>query len=298
MSDNTNAAPGFGALMPSQPYDLPPDERPRVGVPKPMDLYGGISPLDREEEALNQLRRRASQLYDPASMVEPIRWEDPAYEKLQQTFDNADRGYRFQKLGFLPGRDNEDIFAKDLSRWEKIGLAWDQMGELAKTTFAEQWSTEASFWGNLATGQVKDAFAPFGEKEKLQEMFDEMQNTTNQNYIPLTFEERSGDYGFGKFSTALGQFGFTLGTIGAYSTQLALEFGLAALLAPESGGASVVAAGAVANLTILLAPVVVARHNLVQHAVVAVWPAGKGVVVHHIQHHFESRSVERRDAAA
>ena len=248
MADNTNVIPGFGALMPSQPYDLPPDERPRVPIPSPMDLNGGITPIDREAEALNQLRRKASQLYDPASMVEPIRWEDPAYEKLQQTFDNADRDYRFQKLGFLPGRDNEDIFAKDLSKWEKIGLAWDQMGELAKTTFAEQWSTEASFWGNLATGQVKDAFAPFGEKEKLQEMFDEMQNTTNQNYIPLSFEERSGDYGFGKFSTALGQFGFTLGTIGAYSTQLALEFGFAALLAPESGGASIVAAGAgVAN---------------------------------------------------
>lgn len=243
MSDNTNVIPGFGALMPSRPYDLPPDSTPRVPIPDSLQ-FDNISPIDREREALNQLRRTAANTYDPASMVEPIRWEDPSYEKLQQTFDNADRGYRFQKLGFMPGRDNEDYFAKDLTRWEKIGLAWDQMGELAKTTFAEQWETEAEFWGNLATGQVRNAFAPFGDKEELQGLFDKMQSITNRNYIPLTFEERSGDYGFSKFSTALGQFGFTLGTIGAFATQLGLEFGLAALLAPESGGASIVAAGA------------------------------------------------------
>ncbi len=243
MSDNTNVIPGFGALMPSQPYDLPPDRTPRVPIPDPLQ-FDNISPADREREALNQLRRTAANTYDPASLVEPIRWEDPSYEKLQQTFDNADRGYRFQSLGFMPGRDNEDYFAKDLTRWEKMGLAWDQMGELAKTTFVEQWETEASFWGNLATGQVKDAFAPFGDQQELQNIYDTMQSISNRNYIPLTFDERAGDYGFGKFATALGQFGFTLGTIGAFSTQLALEFGLAALLAPESGGASIIAAGA------------------------------------------------------
>lgn len=241
MPDNSNIVPAFGALMPSRPYDVPEQRVPDVPGPIQLD---NLSFEDKERQAWEKFKVKAAGAYDPASIVQPIRWDDPSYENLQQTFDNPERGGRFQKLGFLPGRDNEDYFANSLTKWEKLGLAWDQMGELAKTTFAEQWETEAEFWGNLATGRVKDAFLPFGEQEELQSMYDNMKAITTKNYIPLTTAERAGEFGFGKFATTLGQFGFTLGTIGAYATQLGLEFAFTALTAVESGGASVVAEGA------------------------------------------------------
>ena len=243
MPDKSNIDPGFGVLVPNKPYDVPEQRTPVVAPPGP--LYGeGPSVLQTEQEALDKFRRQAGSHFEFQSLIQPIRYDDPMYDKLQRTFDNADRDYLFQKLGFMPNRDNEDLFANNLTRWQKLGLAWDQMGELAKTTFAEQWETEAEFWGNLATARVKDAFLPFGDQEELQSMYDTMQSISSNNYIPLTSEERAGDYGFGKFATALGQFGFTLGTIGAFATQLGLEYGFAALTAVETGGASVVAAGA------------------------------------------------------
>ena len=72
-----------------------------------------------------------------------------------------------------------------------------------------------------------------------------VENITTQNYIPLTSKEQQGEeYGFGKLATGIGQIGFTLGTIGAVSTQLGLELAATALLAPETGGGSLVAEGA------------------------------------------------------
>jgi hypothetical protein len=245
MDENANVIDGgLGALLPSQP--IPSPELPTSTPYNFEELQRGSS-LDfvqRENEAINSLRKSAARNFDPNSIVQPIRWEDESYEKLQQTFDNADRGYRFQELGFLPNRPNEDYFAKSLTKWEKIGLAWDQMGALAKETFAEQWNTEADFWGNLATGKIKDAFAPFGDEDELAAMYKTMQDVTTKNYIPLTLEERSGEYGFGKFATGLGQFGFTLGTMGAFATQLGVEFVAAALLVPETAGGSALGFGA------------------------------------------------------
>jgi len=245
MDENANVVDGgLGALLPSQPIPAP--QLPSLteyNFPSlTEDPTQGF--IQRENEAINNLRKAAARNFDPNSIVQPIRWDDPSYEALQQTFDNPERGYRFQELGFLPGRDNEDYFAKSLSKWEKIGLAWDQMGALAKETFMEQWSTEADFWGNLATGKIKDAFVPFSDQDELAAMYKTMQDISLKNYIPLTTQERSGEYGFGKFATALGQFGFTAGTMGAFATQLGIELLAASLLAPETGGASLVATGA------------------------------------------------------
>ncbi|HEY9704692.1 MAG TPA: hypothetical protein V6C58_19780, partial [Allocoleopsis sp.] len=248
MDENANVIDGgLGALLPSQPIPSPqlPASVPYNFEQALQSIQGDPTQnfIQRENEALNNLRKAAARTFDPNSIVQPIRWDDPSYEALQQTFDNPERDYRFQELGFLPGRDNEDYFAKSLSKWEKIGLAWDQMGALAKETFAEQWSTEADFWGNLATGRVKDAFVPFSDQDELAAMYKTMQDISLKNYIPLTTEERSGEYGFGKFATALGQFGFTLGTMGAFATQLGLELAAAAVFAPETGGASLAATG-------------------------------------------------------
>jgi hypothetical protein len=235
--------PNIGALYPDHPMplqELPsPGENPVPITPNQTNNYSIADVLSK-----NDLQSLASKTYDPNFLVQPTRYNDESYDRLQKTFDNPDRNNLFSKVGFYPGANNEDKFAKSLSKWQKVGLAWDQMGGLAKETFKQQWITEASFWGNLASGQLKKAFLPFGDKEELEQMSRTMEDSVSKNYVPLTFEEQSGEFGFGKFATGLGQFGFTLGTMGAMGTQLGLELVASALLAPETEGGSVLGFGA------------------------------------------------------
>jgi len=235
-------APQLGALYPEAP--APMQELPSPGETIPyLPERRGSSDI-AEILSRNDLQSIANKSFDPNFLVQPTKYNDESYDRLQKTFDNPDRNNLFSKVGFYPGINNEDRFAKSLSKWQKVGLAFDQMWGLAKETFSQQWATEAQFWGNLVSGNVRNAFLPFNDKEELEQMSRTMESTTLQNYVPLTYEEQTGEFGFGKFATGLGQFGFTLGTIGAFGTQLALEAIAATLLAPETGGSSAVAFGA------------------------------------------------------
>lgn len=234
--------PQLGVLYPEGPSPL--QELPDPGQLPPPQPNQSADFSIADTLSRNDFQSVASKTFDPNYLVQPTRYNDESYDRLQKTFDNPERDNLFSKVGFRPGINNEDRFSTSLSKWQKVGLAWDQMWGLAKETFAQQWSTEGQFWGSLATGSIKQAFLPFDNKEELESMSRTMENTTLSNYIPLNYEEQTGHFGFGKFATGLGQFGFTLGTIGAFGTQLVLEMTAAALLAPETEGSSLVIAAA------------------------------------------------------
>jgi hypothetical protein len=240
--------PNFaGVLNPEEPADLQELPNPDLSLPANMPIVSPTSTADVMETNLNNFKSALSRSYDPNSLIQPIKYDDPSYEKLKASYSEQ-RGDLFNQAGFFPGRNNEDRYARSLDNWQKLGVAGDQMFALAKETFKSQWATEADFWGNLSTGNIKEAFIPFEDQEELKRMYDSMQDATKSNYIPLTLAEQQGQFGFGKFATSLGQFGFTLGTIGAFGTQMALEWGAAALLGFESGGSSLgVAAVSTAN---------------------------------------------------
>jgi hypothetical protein len=234
--------PNFaGVLSPEEPAPLQELPAPDLSLPANVPVVGPTSTADIIDTNLNNFKSALSRSYDPNYLVQPIKYDDPAYEKLKTSYSGR-RGDLFGELGFFPGRNNEDRYARSLDNWQKLGVAGGQMFDLAKETFASQWQTEADFWGNLSTGNIKEAFIPFEDQEELKRMYDSMQEATKSNYIPLTLSEQEGQFGFGKFATSLGQFGFTLGTIGAFATQMAIEWGAAALLAPETSGASLGAA--------------------------------------------------------
>lgn len=231
-----------GTLIQREPAPLDPLPQPNLDLPplntvRPPD---GGSSVDADYE---RLKMGMSQFQDPRWVVEPVRYDDPMYGMLEGTF-NGKNNDLFNKKGFYPGINNEDRYARGLTNWEKLGVAMGNMGALAKDTFAEQWKTEAEFWGNLVTGDVKEALLPFNDPNEMERMYQNMNEATRTNYVPLTLEEQSGQFGFGKFATTLGQFGFTLGTVGAFATQMGLEIAAAALLAPETAGASIAAEGA------------------------------------------------------
>lgn len=234
--------PQLGALYPEGPSPL--QELPDPGqLPPPQPNQTSDFSI-ADTLSAKDFQPLASRTFDPNFLVQPTKYNDESYDRLQKTFDNPERNNLFSKVGFHPGINNEDRFATSLSKWQKVGLAWDQMTGLAAETFKQQWSTEAAFWGNLASGSLKKAFLPFDNKEELEAMSRTMESTVTSNYVPLNYEEQTGHFGFGKFATGLGQFGFTLGTIGAFATQIGLEMVAAALLAPETEGASIVGFGA------------------------------------------------------
>ncbi len=245
-TDNQDVSP-LGVLYPEGLQPLQGLANPGLTVTP--DLTGGyigggtqMDPYDALKN--NSLSSYSSKVFDPANITQPLKYSDESFTKLQKTFDNQDRDFLFRQVGFYPYENNEDRFARNLTRWQKAGLAWDNMTSLAGETFKEYWVTEGKFWGNLVTGDIKDAFLPFNEKQELENMGRLMQDITTQNYIPLTLAEQRGEeFGFGKFATALGQFGFTLGTMMGFSTQLGLELAAAALLTPETGGASIAVEG-------------------------------------------------------
>lgn len=235
--------PQLGALYPEAPAPL--QQLPSPGetqTPVQIPQQGSTSIADVLSK--NDFQSIANKSFDPNFLVQPTRYNDESYDRLQKTFDNPDRGNMFSKVGFYPGVNNEDRFAKSLSKWQKAGLAFDQMWGLTKESFTQQWATETQFWGSLASGQFGKAFLPFADTKELEEMSRTMEKVSTQNYIPLTYEEQIGHYGFGKLATGFSQLGFTLGMIGAASTQLALEATAATLLAPETAGASALEFGA------------------------------------------------------
>ena len=224
--------------------DMPaPAEIPDLPSPTPLPApeygaYGGQSTEDLLKSNLDKFKQSASQTFDYNSLIQPIRYDDPVYDRLQKSYEGQ-RGDLFNKLGFFPDINNEDRYARSLTKWQKLGVAMGMVGDLAKDTFFGQWETEADFWKNLSTGKFKQAFLPEYSNEDLLKMNASLERATTENYIPLSSAEQNGEYGFGKLATGIGQFGFTLGTIGAFGTQMALEMGAAALLAPVTEGLSV-----------------------------------------------------------
>jgi len=91
-----------GALLPSPSIELPPDSRPNVPVPEPTftDIDKQLRPS--EEEAKNQLRISAAKLQDPASLIEPKRWDNPLNS---DEFDKIQNCPNYEKYGFYARND-------------------------------------------------------------------------------------------------------------------------------------------------------------------------------------------------
>ena len=175
----------------------------------------------------------------------PFNRKDSGFDPLYNSF--KDNGV-YDKLGFIPGYDNDDIYARNIGKTGQFVQAlkgivpfMGEKGSLTGMAFKEGWRNEGDFWSGLFTGDLKKAFGLTMDQADLERISKVSDDIMNSNYIPMTKEQRDTSFNFGKFAQSFQQFGFTLGTTGQFLTQSGLEMIATALTAPETLGGSIVA---------------------------------------------------------
>lgn len=174
-----------------------------------------------------------------------------AFNRKESGFDQLYNSFKdngvYDKLGFIPGYDNEDIYAHAIGKGGQFVQALKGIYPLGKMAHEEGWRNEGDFWSGLFTGDLKKAFGLTMDQADLERISKASQEITDSHYIPLTKEQREGSFNIGKFSQGFQQFGFTLGTTAQFLEQSGIEWAAAALTAPETAGGSLVAE--LANMT-------------------------------------------------
>jgi len=164
---------------------------------------------------------------------------DPLYNSFKDTL------YRTE--GFIPYRDNEDLYARELGKSGQLWQGIKGILPLAGIAHNEAWKSEADMWAGLVQGDLNKALSLTMDKDDLLKLNELSNEVNNSHYVPLTQEQREGSFNMGKFSRGLQQFGFTLGTTAQFLEQTALETAVTALTAPGTVGGSILAE--IGNLT-------------------------------------------------
>lgn len=209
----------------------------------PMNLElmgGGNSQVDPYDQLDQQLISSSNKLSNPNDVYQPIEFnsKDSNFWSFYNTFGED----KYKTLGFEFDKNNDDLYSRNLDKLDKLGLALGNAWALTKETYVEAWKNEGAFWKNLVSGEFSKALSLEQDPVELQRLYDVSKEISSRHYTPMSLEEQNGEYGFGKFSQTLGQFGFTAGTILQVVTQTAAEAAVAYLAAIPSGGASIAGA--------------------------------------------------------
>lgn len=243
MPDNIELAPG-GNLYGPNPNVAPFLDAPVLpDLPSVSDYTASRNNYDVTGASLDNMLR------DTLANVKTNEAETKAFTGIkfstkESGFDPIYKSFKdslYNKIGFIPGYDNEDIYARNLGKTGQLWQGIKGVVPLIGVSHNEAWSTEADFWGNLFTGNFKKAFSLSMDQEDLQTLSDISKEINDSNFVPLTAEQREGTFNVGKLSRGLQQFGFTAGTLLQFAEQTALEMGITALGILPSGGASVAA---------------------------------------------------------
>lgn len=161
--------------------------------------------------------------------------KEEGFDKIYSSFKDD----LYQRLGFIPGENNEQAYAQALGKAGQLGQGIKGILPIAFQAHNEGWKTEANFWGNLFKGNFAKAFSMTSDPKELQALYEASNKISDANFVPLTDEQKEGSFNVGKLSTGLQQFGFTLGTSVQFLEQSLIEWGAALLLAPETGTGSI-----------------------------------------------------------
>lgn len=202
-------------------------------------LSGGAGQAEDYESSIRRklagvsVNRAQNQAFTPIAFNSKESGFDPIYNSFKDSL------YRTE--GFIPGRDNEDLYARELGKSGQLWQGLKGILPLAGIAHNEAWKSEADMWSNLLKGDFKKAFSMTMDREDMLKLNQLTNDVNNSNFVPLTLEQREGSLNMGKFARGIQQFGFTLGTTAQFLEQTALEMGVAALTAPETGFGSVLA---------------------------------------------------------
>lgn len=168
--------------------------------------------------------------FDPV----PFNRKESGFDPIYKSFGDG----LYKKLGFIPGYDNEDMYANELGKSGQFWQGLKGIVPLAGMAHNEAWRSEADFWGGLFQGDLKKAFSMTMDEGDLQRIYDESREVFDSNFVPLTREQRDSSFNMGKFSRGFQQFGFTAGTMLQFAEQTLAEMAIGAVASEVTGGLS------------------------------------------------------------
>ncbi len=158
------------------------------------------------------------------SDIEPVGY-DPEMEQMDRYAGSS----HFKDLGFLPGRDNEELYGQNQGTWEAIGNGITQAYELAKFQFVDQ----VKGWGRLVDGIFSADLSKIYDDGDLDDVNKKMEQIMNDSPIFMTKHDQNSIFTGKNLANLIGQTGFTLG---ALSEIVAEELILSAVTAATAGG--------------------------------------------------------------
>lgn len=157
---------------------------------------------------------------------------DPVKENLDRY---ADSKYS-KNLGFLPGRDNEELYGRAQSGWGAFMAGVTGAWKLAKFQFADQFKG----WGRLVDGIFSSDLSKVYDAGDLDHVNNEMQRIMNENPVFMTEKDRNHVFTWANLANNVQQTGFTLGAV----SEIAAEELLMTALTVGTGGSSAELQGA------------------------------------------------------
>lgn len=136
----------------------------------------------------------------------------------------------YNRLGFIPGADNEEAYGREQSGWNKITNAIKGAWKLAKFQFWDQ----LKGWGRMVDAVSTADLSKLYTQDDVDHVNNEMNRIMNENPIFLTQHDQNHVFTLGNFANTIQQTGFTLGAIGEIaSEELAMS-----MLTGATGGAA------------------------------------------------------------
>lgn len=228
----------LGQLRINDPQTLGP--LPDYGTPETLqrisDLYAELgrikseNPIARSRGAMKTSEdfmlpsvRRAISPKIQVSDLEPIQF-DVGRERPER----YEQSKYFKDIGFLPGQDNEELYSKYQTNWEKltngIAGAWD----IAKFQFVDQ----LKGWGRLVDSIFSTDLNKLYDQDDMAQVNAELEDIMNRNAVFQGQSDRDSVFTMANIGNFIQQSGFTLGAL----AEIAAEELVLSLVTAGTGG--------------------------------------------------------------
>ena len=165
------------------------------------------------------------------SDIEPVQF-DPVQERLGRYQGSK----YFRDIGFLPGRDNEELYGRAQTGWEAFTNGISGAWQLAKFQFVDQ----LKGWGRMVDSVFSGDLDKLYDQNDLEAVNSDLDDIMNKNPVFMTKNDRDKIFTWANVANVVQQSGFTLGAI----AEIAAEELLLTALTASTGGAAAPVQGA------------------------------------------------------
>lgn len=200
------------------------------------DIYSRIKALKSANPLLSSHGKSPSDALKFPSIKEassPINKSSDAiptpFDPGRERYDRYRDSKYYKNIGFIPGRDNEELYGRAQSGWGALAAGITGAWKIAKFQFVDQ----LKGWGRLVDGIFSGDLSKIYDDNDLQEVNTDMQRIMDENPVFLTEKDRNSVMTWANFANIVQQSGFTLGAL----AEIASEELLMSAITTATGGA-------------------------------------------------------------